>query len=390
MELTAVKQRPETGQILSDLEAIAADFAADRKSRQARTHLERADFDRLAEAGFLSTGIPETAGGLWNGLQGSVRLYSDMIRSIAKGDPSVALVSSMHPAVLVSWLAAEKAPGPENDAWQEQREWCFETARQGHFWGTITSEPGSGGDIMKTRTLAEPADEPGLFRLTGEKHFGSGSGISSYMITTAKAEQDAGPTMFFMDMRDMPWDGSKGVMLAKEWDGHGMSATQSHAFHFKGVEARRIAWSAGLIESGLVAAQLGACMFTAVIVGILENALAYAREKLEPRKDGLRPYERTEWVRAVNQAWTIFQIHEGMISAVERGASGVTAASRGKTAVAELAEECLVRMSRVVGGASFSRSAPFGQWGQDVRALGFLRPPWGLAFDQLYDLSWSD
>jgi hypothetical protein len=24
-----------------------------------------------------------------------------------------------------------------------------------------------------------------------------------------------------------------------------------------------------------------------------------------------------------------------------------------------------------------------------VRALGFLRPPWGLAYDRLFDLSWS-
>jgi alkylation response protein AidB-like acyl-CoA dehydrogenase len=226
--------------------------------------------------------------------------------------------------------------------------------------------------------------------LTGESHFGSESGNTSYVITTAKALQDPEPVMFLMDMRRMPWDGSRGLTLVKEWDGHGMTATQSHAFRLEGVAARRIAWPASLTESGPTAVQLGTCMFTAVIVGILDNALAYAREKLEPRKDGLRAYEHTEWVRAVNEAWTILQIYEGMLSAVERGASGIAAVSRGKAVVAEIAEACLVRMSRVVGGASFSRTSPFGQWGQDVRALGFLRPPWGLAFDQLYDLSWSD
>lgn len=390
MGLTAIKQAPDPGRILSDLKTVAADFASDRKNRQERTRLERADFDRLAEAGFLNTGIPKADGGLWNGLQDSVRLYSEIIRIIAKGDPSVALVSAMHPSVLAFWFASEKAPGPENAAWQEQRNWCFETARQGHFWGTLTSEPGSGGDIMKTRTLAEPAGESALFRLTGEKHFGSGSGITSYMITTAKAERDPEPAMFFMDMRGMPWDGSKGVTLVREWDGLGMRATQSHAFRLEGVASRRIAWPGSQTESGPTAVQLGTCMFTAVIVGIVENALAHAREKLAPRKDGLRAYEHTEWVRAVNEAWTILQIYEGMLSAVERGASGIVAVSRGKAVIADIAEACLVRMSRVVGGASFSRSAPFGQWGQDVRALGFLRPPWGLAFDQLYDLSWSD
>ena len=123
---------------------------------------------------------------------------------------------------------------------------------------------------------------------------------------------------------------------------------------------------------------------------MIESALAYARGKLQPRKDGLRSFERVEWARAVNEVWTILQIHEGMVAAVESGAGGVAASARGKAIVAELAEVCLARMSKVVGGSSFSRSAPLGQWGQDVRALGFLRPPWGLAFDQLYDLSWKD
>jgi len=38
--------------------------------------------------------------------------------------------------------------------------------------------------------------------------------------------------------------------------------------------------------------------------------------------------------------------------------------------------------------AHFSRSSPLGRWAQDVRALGFLRPPWGLAYDQLFAMSW--
>jgi hypothetical protein len=38
----------------------------------------------------------------------------------------------------------------------------------------------------------------------------------------------------------------------------------------------------------------------------------------------------------------------------------------------------------VIGGGTFSRSLPFGYWYEDVRSLGFLRPPWGLAYDQLF------
>ena len=47
-------------------------------------------------------------------------------------------------------------------------------------------------------------------------------------------------------------------------------------------------------------------------------------------------------------------------------------------------------ISKAIGGASYSRSSPFGQWSQDVRALGFLRPPWALAHHRLFEESFAD
>ena len=55
-----------------------------------------------------------------------------------------------------------------------------------------------------------------------------------------------------------------------------------------------------------------------------------------------------------------------------------------KEAVAELSDSVLQRISKVVGGGAYSRSSPYGFWLQDVRALGFLRPPWGFAFDRIF------
>jgi alkylation response protein AidB-like acyl-CoA dehydrogenase len=84
--------------------------------------------------------------------------------------------------------------------------------------------------------------------------------------------------------------------------------------------------------------------------------------------------------------WLAVQAYEGMLRAVE-GAdtyAALRAGLRGKTAVAELAEQVLSRCTRVLGGGTFSRRSPFSGWFEDVRALGFLRPPWGLAFDSLY------
>jgi hypothetical protein len=39
----------------------------------------------------------------------------------------------------------------------------------------------------------------------------------------------------------------------------------------------------------------------------------------------------------------------------------------------------------VIGGGTFHRRSPLGHWFEDVRALGFLRPPWGLAYDRMVE-----
>ncbi|MEM7016040.1 MAG: hypothetical protein AAF512_01720 [Pseudomonadota bacterium] len=375
--------------VLSNLRNVSNEFAANATERRQRRQLERADFDQLATAGFLRVGVPASMGGLWQGLEQSVRPYNEMVHTIAQGDPCVGLVAAMHPCVLAYWLAEVNAPDTYIDAWEAQRTRCFKTALDGHWWGTLTSEPGSGGDIMRTRTLAEPMTGDERHRLTGDKHFGSGSGISSFMTTTAREKDAEFPVLYFMDMREARWDGSQGLQIISEWDGHGMIATQSHAFRLEKFPATPMAWPDGLPEVMKTAAPLAGSLFTSVIVAVVEQAVEFVREKLAPKQDTMRPYEQVEWSRAVNEAWLIRQAYDGMLRAVENNENGLVAVTRGKAAIAELSESCLQRLSRVAGGASFARSMPLGQWAQDVRALGFLRPPWGLAYDNVFKMSWE-
>ena len=79
------------------------------------------------------------------------------------------------------------------------------------------------------------------------------------------------------------------------------------------------------------------------------------------------------------------QAYEGALRALESGDPAVAlhAALRAKQCGAELAEQVLLRLTRVLGGGTFSQRSPFARWFEDVRALGFLRPPWGLAYDSL-------
>jgi alkylation response protein AidB-like acyl-CoA dehydrogenase len=240
---------------------------------------------------------------------------------------------------------------------------------------------------------------PAGYRLSGHKHFGSGSGITSYVLTSARPAAgegapeagEEGPDWFFLDVRDVPWDGSTGMRLLAEWDGHGMAATQSHGFAFEDFPAVRFAWPGHMADLQGAAGPFVGCCFSAVIVGVVETALATAREQLHPRREALRAYEGVEWTRAVTEGWLIRQAYEGMLRAVEAGGpdGGLGAVLRGKTAVAELAESVLGRLCRVMGGGTYARGSPFGYWFEDVRALGFLRPPWGLAHDRLFDLSWA-
>ena len=74
-----------------------------------------------------------------------------------------------------------------------------------------------------------------------------------------------------------------------------------------------------------------------------------------------------------------------MLTAVELQDDPRLEVLQGKTAIAELAESTLNRLCKVVGGGSFSRRSPFGHWFEDVRAFGFLRPPWNLAYTTLID-----
>jgi alkylation response protein AidB-like acyl-CoA dehydrogenase len=371
--------------------ALAAEWRAQRAERQARRNLEQADFDALRATGLLTMVVPEEHGGLWRDASSSVRATCDLYRTLAAVDSSVALVSSMHPAVVAFWLASPDESQPD---WSEQRRAVFASAMAGEQWGTITSEPGSGGDIGRTRSKAVPVagDQfiPGhTYALTGDKHFGSGSGITDRMMTTGIAEGDDGPMIYVLDYGNRPWDGSEGITLVGEWDGMGMAATQSHAMRFESVPCVRMAWSGPLDQIVRAAGPFVSSLFTAVVLGVLDEAVALARSQISAKADQLRPYEQMEWARADQDHWLATQAYEGALRAIESGdaVAAQRAGLRAKESVAELAEQTLARITRVIGGGTFSRRSPFASWFEDVRALGFLRPPWGLAYDNLFSSS---
>lgn len=388
--------------VLAAARRLADDWRRERSDRLRRDRLDESDFAAIAKTGYYRLAVPEAQDGSWRSVARSTREICDVLRVLAAGDPSPALVAAMHPAVLAFWLATEDVSQP---AWEAQRRAVFATARVGGRWGTVTSEPGSGGDVAHTRARAVAAEDgavdvdvPGArHRITGDKHFGSGTGICSFMVTTAVPEGEDEPAAFFIDTRPIAARGSDGLAgmpgftIVAPWEGAGMAATQSHGARLEGCPAVRLAWSGKLDALVAGAAPVNLALFTAVILGVVDEAMATAKERLAPKAASLRAYEQVEWSRASVEHWLAGEAYEGMLRAIERDSprEARRAGLHGKVAVADLAETILGRIARVVGGGSFSRSSPFAAWHEDVRALGFLRPPWGLTFDGVFSLAFD-
>ena len=366
-------------QICAAVADLADDWRSQRSDRQLRRHLDPADFDALRGCGLTLMAVPVDAGGTWVDVETSTRPVSNALRALAGGDPSVALVSAMHPAVLGYWLATVD---PSEPAWEAQRAEVFASAAGGHQWATVTSEPGSGGDIAKTKATAVLDGD--VWRVSGDKHFGSGTGVADRMLTTAIPDGEEDPTVFVLDTTT-----EEGRTVIAEWDGMGMRATQSHAVRLDGAPGFRLGTERPLPEIAGAAMPVIEAFFVAVVLGVFDEAIATARAQLRDKAESLRPYERVEWARAEQDHWLAVQAHEGQLRAIESRDAAVAAhaALRAKQGIAELSEQSLLRLTRVLGGGTFSQRSPFSHWLEDVRALGFLRPPWGLANDQLFDTS---
>ena len=372
--------------ILTGVSNLAQEWAAQRPDRQQRTKAEPEDFEALRHLGVPLLGVPVEFGGLWDTPALSSRPICTMLRMLAQGDPSVTLASSMHQLVLSSWRTA-LVEEPLKDAWARQRAEVFQTVHDGAWWGTLVSEPGSGGDSSSRSSQAVAVTKGSLnYRLSGQKHFGSGSGITSYMITRAVPEGETDLDLFYLKVVDVPWDGSTGMKLTAEWRGQGMMSTNSHAFEFQDFPATRVAAPGTQFDSP-AAQGLSSMAFTSVIVGVVDAAMDYVRAHLRSQSSSLRAFQQVEWTGAEQEAWLIEQAWEGGMRNFEQSNATTRPFLLAKQSVAQLAESVLDRLCRITGGSSYTWYAPLGAWREDIRALGYLRPPWALAFDQMYQFN---
>ena len=152
--------------------------------------------------------------------------------------------------------------------------------------------------------------------------------MTSFMITTAVPSGEDAPTIFVLDVRNRPFDGSAGLRLVAEWDGVGMAATQSHAMRLDECPAIRMAWDGPVTDIMAAASPIVLSVFTAVVLGVFDEAIRTAKTQLAKKAEVLRPYERVEWSAAEMEHWLAVQAYEGALRAIECGDAGPGGARR--------------------------------------------------------------
>lgn len=169
-----------------------------------------------------------------------------------------------------------------------------------------------------------------------------------------------------------------------------MASTNSHAFVFDDYPATRMAWPGSWREVMEGSGGAGALVNVAPFVGIVDAAMRYMREEFvrrDQRPETFRAFERIEWTEAHREAWLVHCAYNGALDAIDRKGRARHEVLLAAANIAILAESILTRLCRISGGSAYARQSPLGFWFEDVRALGFLRPPWALASDALFALS---
>ena len=108
------------------------------------------------------------------------------------------------------------------------------------------------------------------------------------------------------------------------------------------------------------------------------------RRLLAPQAERLSGFEQSRGADAENLLWRAEQAFDAAAASMGTSRAGADSL-HGNTALANLAEQILDKLAQALGGVSLSRSSPFGQWMQDVRALGHLRPPRALSHTRIIE-----
>ncbi|MBZ9764961.1 acyl-CoA/acyl-ACP dehydrogenase [Mesorhizobium sp. CA8] len=171
------------------------------------------NFEALREKGLLALTIPVDRGGMG----GELATAAKVIREIAQGEPSTALILAMQ------YMSLSGMDGL--DRWPKHIRLMLEQSAISHgaLANALRVEPELGTPSRGglPATLAERTGDGWV--ITGRKVFSTGSHVLNYMLVWARTDDDRPLVGYFLVPRDEP-----GVRIEESWNHLGMRATASH------------------------------------------------------------------------------------------------------------------------------------------------------------------
>jgi alkylation response protein AidB-like acyl-CoA dehydrogenase len=223
-------------------------------------------------SGILSAPVPVELGG-WGC---SLAENAQAIRNLARRAPATALALAM-PLGNAATARIPDAVVPEDrrNELAAGRRWIAEQCLAGRILAVANSEPGAGGDLAQTKTLAARGAD-GTYRLSGKKSFATIGPDADYFLCAARrvGEGHDGKDVIdgFFVARTAP-----GVTFDNAWDPLGMRATASVGLSLDQAPAANVLGFSGCLE-GVNARHWSTVLFAAVFVGIGEGALDAATQ----------------------------------------------------------------------------------------------------------------
>jgi alkylation response protein AidB-like acyl-CoA dehydrogenase len=192
--------------------SLAAEFARTAGDHDRTGDFPFANFDRLSEAGLLTLTLPRHLGGQGAGLAEALTV----IGGIARGEPSTALVLTMHyvhhgllgdvhwPAAVVQRVAREAAEGVS-------------------LINALRVEPDLGTPFRGGLPATIGRRVEGGWRISGHKIYSTGIPILSWLVVWGRTDEDQPRSGQFLVPAKAP-----GVRIVETWDHLGMRASGSH------------------------------------------------------------------------------------------------------------------------------------------------------------------
>jgi alkylation response protein AidB-like acyl-CoA dehydrogenase len=334
----------------------------------------------LRSSGILSSPVPVELGGWGCSLAENVQA----VRNLARRAPATALALAMPLGNAATARIPEAAvPEERRPELAAGRRWIAQQCLAGRILAVANSEPGAGGDLAQTRTIAARGAN-GEYRLSGKKSFATIGPDADYFLCAARraGEGRDGKDVIdgFFVARDAP-----GLVLDNAWNPLGMRATASVGLTLEDTPAASFLGYHGCLE-GVNARHWSTILFAAVFVGVGEGALDAATNAIG--SGGANSY----YIRASLARCALnLEAAAGLLEAVaadERWplpASARDRTIRAKTFAALTAAETATQAAMLCGGRAYRADHPVSRFLHDALAGPLLRPPLAKAMDTIAD-----